>query len=149
MDSQTSFPYVFNADACKTCRGHCCRGSAGYVWISTKEVEKLAGTKRMDVASFVKAYLRQVQGRLSLQERKINGEHCCCFFDPIEGWCTIYQNRPEQCRTFPFWDRFMTDAEPLLLECPGVSLKKPGREPEGRRKTICQKDNITSEEPEM
>ena len=71
--------------------------------------------------SFAKHYARRVQGKLSLQERVINGEHLCCFFDRIACCCTIYDNRPEQCRTFPFWERFKEDCRELLRECPGVS----------------------------
>lgn len=88
-----------------------------------EELEKMAGTRKMDVAAFSRQYVRQVQGRLSLQELVINGEHFCCFFDRIDRQCTIYQSRPEQCRTFPFWDRFKENPQELFAECPGVSLK--------------------------
>ena len=83
----------------------------------------MASTKKLDVALFSKQYVRQVQGRLSLQERVINGEHFCCFFDSIDCQCTIYQSRPKQCRTFPFWNQFKEDPQELLDECPGVSLR--------------------------
>ena len=88
-----------------------------------EELEKMAGTKNMDTVLFSKRYVRQVQGSLSLQERVINGEHFCCFFDPIDCLCTIYQSRPGQCRTFPFWDRFKEEPQALLVECPGASLR--------------------------
>lgn len=32
----------------------------------------------------------------------------------------IYEVRPTQCRTFPFWDYFKTRVDELKLECPGV-----------------------------
>jgi len=121
MENQNNFPYSFNEGACKTCSGKCCRGFTGYVWISRVELEKMARTRKLDLASFSTQYVRQVQGRLSLQEQFINGEHICCFFDPIECQCTIYQSRPNQCRTFPFWDQFKTNPQDLFLECPGTS----------------------------
>jgi Fe-S-cluster containining protein len=124
MDNQNDFPYYFNSNVCKTCDGRCCRGSRGYVWVSLVELEKMAVTRKMDVALFSKQYVRHVQGRLSLKERVINGEHFCCFFDPIDCQCTIYQSRPKQCRTFPFWDQFKKAPQELLDECPGVSLKR-------------------------
>jgi Fe-S-cluster containining protein len=77
----------------------------------------------MDLALFSKQYVRQVQGRLSLQERVINGEHFCCFFDYIDCQCTIYQHRPKLCRTFPYWNQFKKDPQQLFAECPGVSLR--------------------------
>ncbi|WP_417912983.1 YkgJ family cysteine cluster protein, partial [Candidatus Electronema sp. TJ] len=73
---------------------------------------------------FAKCYVRRVQGRLSLQERVINGEHFCCFFDRASCRCSIYEQRPEQCRTFPFWERFKADPQELLRECPGVAVKR-------------------------
>lgn len=88
-----------------------------------EELEKIAGTKNMSAAVFAKQYVRQVQGRISLQERVVNGEHFCCFFDSIDCQCTIYQIRPEQCRTFPFWDQFQKEPKELFAECPGVSLR--------------------------
>lgn len=123
MENQKNFPYHFNQDACKACRGKCCRGIAGYVWVSMEELEKMAGTKKMDLTLFSTQYIRQVQGRLSLQERAINGEHFCCFFDPINCQCTIYQNRPKQCRTYPFWNQLTKDPQKLVIECPGVIRK--------------------------
>ena len=123
MDNQNNFPYHFDSNACKACNGKCCRGFGGYVWISMEELEEMAGTRKMDVALFSKRYVRQAEGRMSLQECVINGEHFCCFFDFIDCKCTIYQSRPKQCRTFPFWNQFKKEPKELFVECPGVSLK--------------------------
>ena len=87
-----------------------------------EEMEEMAGKRKIDVSLFSKQYVRQIKGRFSLQERVVNGEHFCCFFDPIDGQCTVYQNRPKQCRSFPFWDSSRKDPQELLDECPGVSL---------------------------
>jgi hypothetical protein len=84
----------------------------------------MAVARKMDLDSFAKHYVRRVQGRLSLRENVINGEHLCCFLDPVDSQCTIYAARPQQCRAFPFWGKFKTDTQALFLECPGVSLKE-------------------------
>jgi hypothetical protein len=84
----------------------------------------MAGTKKMDLTEFSIQYVRGIQGRLSLQERLINGEHLCCFFDPIDCLCTIYQSRPKQCRTFPFWNQLKNAPPELILECPGVTYRE-------------------------
>ena len=123
MNTQNDFPYNFNNNACTTCSGNCCRGFGGFVWINMEELEKIANTRKMNVSLFSKQYVRGVQGRLALQERVINGEHFCCFFDYIDCQCTIYQSRPGQCKTFPFWNQFKKDPQKLLVECPGVTLK--------------------------
>ena len=127
MDNPNNFPYHFDNNTCDTCRGECCRGLRGYVWVSMEELEKMASTRKMDVTLFSMQYVRQAQGRLSLQERVINGEHFCCFFDLIACHCAIYQDRPKQCRTFPFWNQFKEDPQELFDECPGVSLMQANK----------------------
>lgn len=124
MNNQEHFPFQFNSQACRTCGGRCCRGLGGYVWISLQELEDLAAAQGMNAARFAEQHLRQVQGRLSLRERIINGEHFCCFFEPIACRCTVYEHRPKQCRSFPFWEKFQHDCQELLRECPGVTLTK-------------------------
>jgi len=120
MMTQDIFPFHFDSTACAACGGRCCRGAGGYVWVSWEELEAMAAVRAMNAGLFAKQYARRVQGKLSLQERVINGEHLCCFFDRIACCCTIYENRPRQCRTFPFWARYQEDCQELLRECPGV-----------------------------
>ncbi|MCW5206039.1 YkgJ family cysteine cluster protein [Desulfobulbus sp. F5] len=117
---QDDFPFHFDSDACATCGGRCCRGAGGYVWVSWEELEEMAKVRGMNAGLFAKQYARRVHDRLSLQERIISGEHFCCFFDRIDCRCTIYESRPKQCRTFPFWERFKQDQQELFAECPGV-----------------------------
>ena len=85
-------------------------------------MEILANLKKMDLDRFTRLYVRAAEGRLALQERRMQGEYLCCFFDPVEVRCTVYAVRPEQCRTYPFWEPFRKDADKLQFECPGVSL---------------------------
>ncbi len=115
--------FIFDSNACKRCGGKCCRGHEGYIWVSMEELEEMAAMKEIELPMFANHYLRQVQGKFSLQERVINGEHLCCFFDPIAGQCTMYQSRPEQCRTFPFWNSLMNNPQKLVQSCPGVVLR--------------------------
>lgn len=42
MNNQNNYTYHFDSNTCKTCGGKCCRGRAGYVWISIEELEKMA-----------------------------------------------------------------------------------------------------------
>jgi len=126
MTDHADFPYDFDGAACAACGGRCCRGAGGYVWVSREELEAMADARGMNAGLFAKQYARRAQGRLSLQERVIGGEHFCCFFDRAGRRCLIYEHRPEQCRTFPFWERFKADQQELLRECPGVRLKEAG-----------------------
>ncbi|WP_420208260.1 YkgJ family cysteine cluster protein [Candidatus Electronema sp. JC] len=125
MTSDAAFPYEFDNAVCAACGGRCCRGAGGYVWVSREELEAMAAMRGMNAGLFAKQYARRTQGKISLQERVISGEHFCCFFDRAARRCLIYECRPAQCRSFPFWERFKTDQQELLRECPGVRLTGP------------------------
>jgi Fe-S-cluster containining protein len=71
------------------------------VWVNKSEIEALAAKVEMTIADFEKQYVRQVGARKSLVEYP-NGD--CVFFDGIDRKCTVYEARPRQCRTWPFWD---------------------------------------------
>jgi Fe-S-cluster containining protein len=90
--------------ACTGC-GQCCTGAPGAVWVTSEEVEKMAQHLKMPVAEFSRRYLRTVGGRLSLNEHPDNYD--CVFLK--ERRCTIYEVRPLQCRTFPWWPGVLTD----------------------------------------
>ncbi len=126
MTSDAAFSWEFDGAACAACGGRCCRGVGGYVWVSWEELEAMAAARGMNAGLFAKQYARRAQGRLSLQERVINGEHFCCLFDRAARCCAIYEQRPAQCRSFPFWERFKDDPQELLRECPGVKLTGAG-----------------------
>ncbi len=56
---------------------------------------------------FVAMFTYKTRGRVSLRERP-NGD--CIFYDAAKG-CTVYAQRPKQCRTWPFWDSNLTSPE--------------------------------------
>jgi uncharacterized protein len=86
---------------CTQC-GDCCTGAEGYVWVNDEEIRHLAAALGMDdLAAFEARYVRKVGVRKSLKEFA-NGD--CVFFDGQSRKCTVYQQRPRQCRTWPFWD---------------------------------------------
>jgi Fe-S-cluster containining protein len=84
---------------CTQC-GHCCTGAPGYVWVNDTETEAIADFLGEPVPQVIAVHTRvEHQGR-SLRE-KANGD--CVFYDKKVG-CTIYEARPGQCRTWPFWE---------------------------------------------
>jgi Fe-S-cluster containining protein len=85
---------------CTQC-GDCCTGAPGYVWVNKAEIEALAAKFLMTVEGFEAAYVRRVGARKSLVEYP-NGD--CVFFDSEARKCTVYDARPPQCRTWPFWN---------------------------------------------
>jgi Fe-S-cluster containining protein len=84
---------------CTRC-GNCCTGAPGYVWVNATEIEALARFRGETAEEVSALYTRAVDDRRSLRE-KANGD--CVFFDRREG-CTVYPQRPRQCRTWPFWE---------------------------------------------
>ncbi len=86
---------------CTQC-GDCCTGAPGYVWVNQAEIEAIAAlVGESDLEAFEKQYVRRIGIRKSLREFS-NGD--CVFFDGQTRRCLVYQARPRQCRTWPFWD---------------------------------------------
>ena len=84
----------------------------------------MAVLMKMDLEGFANEYVKAAYGRLSLQERLRDGEYHCCLFDHFNNHCLVYKDRPEQCRTFPFWDTYLENFQLLLKICPGISVKE-------------------------
>lgn len=78
----------------------------------------------IDVSEFIDSYLRKVGYRYSIKELKKNDNYACLFFDVEKNGCGIYDVRPEQCRTYPFWPFFKENPDVVVKECPGAAFKK-------------------------
>lgn len=103
---------------CTGC-GDCCTGEAGYVWVNQSEIDAMAELVGMETVAFENEYVRKIGIRRSLKEYP-NGD--CVFFDSEQRNCQVYQARPRQCRTWPFWDSNLKtpeDWERTCQECPG------------------------------
>jgi Fe-S-cluster containining protein len=98
---------------CTAC-GDCCTGAPGYVWVNQAEIDAMADRLGMEVAAFEKKYVRQIGVRRSLVEYK-NGD--CVFFDNKSRKCQIYEQRPRQCRTWPFWNSNLRSPETWADTC--------------------------------
>lgn len=81
---------------CQRC-GSCCRGEPGVVWINKMEVKDTSAYLGISQDMLAEKYLRIINGRISLLEH-CNGD--CIMYD---NGCNIYETRPRQCKTFPFW----------------------------------------------
>lgn len=98
---------------CTGC-GDCCTGAPGYVWVNQAEIDALAERLGMDAIQFEKKYVRKIGVRRSLVEYK-NGD--CVFFDNKTRKCTVYEQRPRQCRTWPFWNSNLRSPEAWAETC--------------------------------
>jgi len=84
----------------------------------------IAQFRGMELGIFADSYVRAAYGKLSLQDRLIDGEHICCMFDHYANKCTIYDLRPSQCRTFPYWKSYKEEYMDLVDYCPGIVIKE-------------------------
>ena len=103
---------------CTGC-GDCCTGAPGFVWVNKEEIAALAAKVGLDEDEFESRYVREIGVRKSLVEFN-NGD--CVFFDGKTRKCKVYEARPRQCRTWPFWDSNVRtpDAWAQTCEvCPG------------------------------
>lgn len=98
---------------CSQC-GDCCTGAPGYVWVNNAEIAALAQELGMEVEQFERDYVRRIGIRKSLKEHR-NGD--CYLFDGTTRKCTVYQSRPRQCRTWPFWDSNIRTPEAWAATC--------------------------------
>jgi len=114
------YPYAFNSDACAICQGRCCTGESGYIYVTKAEIFTIAELLNMDINEFGVKYLFKHGYKYSLKENKIDDSYECVFYDRESNGCKIYMARPNQCKTFPFWDYYKTRIDELKLECPGI-----------------------------
>ncbi|MCE5318516.1 MAG: YkgJ family cysteine cluster protein [Parachlamydia sp.] len=109
---------------CTEC-GKCCTGSPGYVWVTEQEIDSMAKQIDLSVELFKRKYLRQRDNRYALAEKKSQNRDCIFLKD---NKCTIYQARPAQCRTFPFWKENLNSEESWKLAseaCEGIHDQAP------------------------
>ena len=70
------------------------------MWVTEADITAIAERRGMDRDAFRSEFVRNVGDRLSLTERP-DGD--CSMLDEKSRRCTVYEVRPIQCRTWPFW----------------------------------------------
>jgi Fe-S-cluster containining protein len=99
--------------SCTGC-GDCCTGGPGYVWVNQAEIDALASRLQLATDEFERRFVRQIGLRRSLKERR---NYDCVFLDGATRKCTVYEDRPRQCRTWPFWDSNLKSPEAWQHTC--------------------------------
>lgn len=121
MIEQKGYPYKFDETVCAQCEGNCCIGESGYIWITKNECIKLAEHLGISLEELGQTYLLKVGYKYSLREKQLSPEnYACVFFDLEKKQCSVYEARPNQCRTFPFWEYFLKNIEEVKKECPAI-----------------------------
>ncbi len=124
--------------SCTQC-GNCCTGGPGYIWISDREIGRLAEYLALTPEQVVRKYCRNVAGRFSLKEKLRDGLHDCVFLEQVREvsadgacrsprlMCSVYPVRPLQCRTWPFWEGNLASPDNWNragTRCPGLGKGK-------------------------
>ncbi|MHC5004369.1 MAG: YkgJ family cysteine cluster protein [Planctomycetota bacterium] len=114
--------------ACTQC-GNCCTGPPGAVWCTDAEIRRLAEHIGVPVETFHRTHAHRLDERWSLQERLTDHGYDCIFLDrdtiPGKAVCSVYEARPAQCRTWPFWPENLRSRRAWLTvkrrtPCPGM-----------------------------
>jgi len=107
--------------SCERCSS-CCRHESGFVYLSENDLSRLAHEFKMEYTAFIQTWCRWVPfdrgKRLSLKEKS---NFDCIFWN---AGCTVYDARPLQCRSFPFWDNIVCSPkawETAGQDCPGIN----------------------------
>jgi uncharacterized protein len=98
--------------------GKCCvsRGAYGYVYLTLADRRRLAALLGMPTRAFTRLHCDKTDGLHHLKETGPD-----CRF--LEGHrCGVYEARPTQCRTWPFWPENMPARAwtAIAAYCPGV-----------------------------
>eukprot|EP00978_Attheya_sp_CCMP212_P032743 scaffold129257_cov54-Attheya_sp.AAC.3 len=118
--------------SCTGC-GNCCR-TRGEVYLSPKELVKASNSLDMSTSQFKEAYVSHEQ---KVKMSNTGGTNDtdeegwvllkttpkgCIFLDQDTNECGIYEARPIQCSTYPFWPRIMKSQKSWNSEVclPGV-----------------------------
>jgi len=116
---------------CQRC-SRCCRYEPGFVFLSLRDLSDLEIALNRTRDDIMKEYCKIVDvggsKRVSLKERD---NFDCIFW--ADGVCTVYEKRPLQCRSFPFWNTLLQsteDWEEMKKRCPGIG--------KGRRHEIAE-----------
>jgi Fe-S-cluster containining protein len=110
--------------SCTGCR-RCCGEEPGYVFLSKEDISRLAKFLSMGEKEFMETYCRydaESYFAISLLEKE---NYDCIFL--TEGGCSVYEERPLQCRTYPFWRHVVSCERNWMDEgkqCPGIGQGK-------------------------
>lgn len=113
----------------ESCGGKCCKipeGKQRFVFLTKTDRENIARFTKSPIEKFAQVHLftwtRFTKYPTKQWVLHPNGD-ACVFLDDF-GKCTIYEARPTQCRTFPFWPEYMPKEkfEAVKDLCPGIGV---------------------------
>ena len=118
---------------CTVC-GHCCKWSGGEVWFNSNEFVSLVMHKGLSPEQVLDDYADEVLNgwvkaktkpvHTQMPSGKIEEVQGCVFLAEDGRSCSIYSQRPVQCRTYPWWPKTLENKDAWLREesnCEGIN----------------------------
>ncbi|MCG8570520.1 MAG: YkgJ family cysteine cluster protein [Spirochaetes bacterium] len=109
--------------SCTQC-SNCCRHDPGVVMLTKEDVTNLKNHLKLSLSEFINQCCEKVHKNnrihLTLKEKS---NFDCIFWN---NGCIVYEDRPLQCRTFPFWPSLLESKDTWEDEkkrCPGLDQK--------------------------
>jgi Fe-S-cluster containining protein len=101
--------------------GKCCvsRGQYGFVYLTLADRKRMAKTMKLSTSEFSRKHCAKTDGVWHIKDEV----GLDCKFLENGNRCGVYEGRPEQCRTWPFWPEVMnakTWKDEVSKFCPGV-----------------------------
>lgn len=120
--------------------GRCCvsRGGYGFVYLTLKDRQQMARALGLSTLSFTRRHCVKTDGYFHLNDQG----KLCRFLDGKK--CSVYQARPAQCRTWPFWPENMnakTWNNEVRKFCPGIG--------KGRLYTEAEIEDLMAQDPTL
>jgi uncharacterized protein len=123
--------------SCARC-SYCCRGDPGFIFLTKGDLRRLLRRLSLDFKTFFREYCTLVDAgtgmALSLRDVAAQGSgkdgtdkggtrpvYECVFWGG--GGCSVYEDRPIQCSTYPFWVSIVDSKASWREEarsCPGI-----------------------------
>jgi Fe-S-cluster containining protein len=105
--------------------GKCCtsHGEFGFVFLTLSDRRQMAKLLKMTTRKFTQTYCEKKNGFFHITERPDNPD--CLFLKKKQ--CSVYEARPTQCRTWPFWPEIMNPRawkKEIINFCPGAGKGK-------------------------
>lgn len=128
FDRQTMKKWFDNSIsfACTACGKCCTSGGSTKVFVNRREIQNIAHNVGLEEDLFVTKYVDERlddSGRVLKSLKKHSTKSQCTFLSGKK--CTIYKDRPTQCRTYPYWPHIMIGSAEWKGEargCEGIQL---------------------------
>ncbi|HNZ27627.1 MAG TPA: YkgJ family cysteine cluster protein [Spirochaetota bacterium] len=109
--------------SCQRC-SNCCRLEPGAVFLTREDADNISRSLNLSLEDFLSRYCRELyKGNIPVVALKEKKNYDCILWN--DG-CAVYNVRPVQCRTYPYWPYIAESQEYIDLEkrrCKGIGVK--------------------------